>query len=193
MGNQRQVSREEYERLNAAAARAKQDGRFDIVEPDTDSASLAAMGATYQIGNIQVPQMGLDTVVLLSIAGVSLDEHDDDKSDAEQMRDIAMALYIIANGSEACHMLMGVKQRLKALERLEGLAKKSPDMFDRYMNKIDEIGGTAFAEVEARAIAFLGSIEGATLDDIASTIGMMAEDFSVVMGLLPDSMSDKKK
>jgi hypothetical protein len=192
-GNQKTISRAEYDMLCEAQEAANSDSRFEIDEPDTDSATVAMLGGCYEIGNISVPQFGLDTVALLSVAGVSLLDDQVEKTDADAMRDIAMSLYIIANGTEACHMLMGVKQRIRALERLEGIAKKSPDMFERYMNKIDEIGGGAFAEIEARAFEFLGNIKGATVQDIADVIAQMAEDFTVVMGLLPDGDDDKKK
>jgi len=193
VGNQKQISKAEYDKLLEARELAQNSGLMDIEQPDTDSATLAAIGGCYQIGNIAVPQMGLDTVALLAIAGVQLDGESESKSDADAMREIAVALYIICNGSEACTMLMGVKQRLKALERLEGLAKKSPDMFQRYMDKIDAIGGDAFAELDARAFEFLGAIEGATIQDITDVITQMAEDFTVVMGLLPESNDSGKK
>ena len=194
MGDQRRISKEELDRLNAAADGVNADESLAVEVPDTESATVAMVGGGYQIGDILVPQFGLDTIALLSVANVSmLDFGNDDKDESDAMRDIALALYIIANGAEACHMLMGVKQRLRALEKLEGLAKKSPDMFERYMNKIDEIGGGAFAQIEARAFEFIGTIKGVTIDEIADVIAHMAEDFVNVMGLLPGDGDDSKK
>ena len=193
MGNKnRAISKAEYDRMNAAREQAEKSGQFGIAEPNTNGATLAAIGGMYQIGNIMVPQFGLDTIALLSIANVNILDAGSE-TPGEAMRDISLALYIVANGAEACHMLMGVQQRIRAIERLEGLAGKSPEMFERYMNKIDEIGGGVFAEIEQRAIEFMASIHGVTIDEIADTIGQMADDFSVVMGLLPDSGDNSKK
>ena len=195
MGENSTISKAEYDRLTSARDTAEQSGEFGISEPNTNGSTIAMMGGGYQIGNIMVPQFGLDTIALLSIANVSLLDGGSGESEnsGDAMRDISLALYIIANGAEACHMLMGVQQRIRAIERLEVLAGKSPDMFERYMNKIDSIGGTAFAEIEQRAIEFMGSIKGVTIDEIADTIGQMADDFSAVMGLLPDSGDNSKK
>jgi hypothetical protein len=195
MGNQRSMGMAEYETLNKARDEAQEAGMFDVEQKDTTSATVAMMGAGYTIGNITVPQFGLDTITLLSVANVSLLDLsvDDTDNDDSAMRDVAVALYIIANGAESCQMLMGVQQRLRALAKLEGLAKKSPEMFERYMNKIDEIGGGAFAELDRRAFEFLGKIKGATIDDIVDLIAHMTEDFVNVMGLLPDGPDSGKK
>jgi hypothetical protein len=192
MGNQRKISKAEYERLQEAHESATQAGAFDIEEPDTDGPTLASMGGGYRVGNVMLQQFTLETVALLSIVGVDMLELSND-DDSEQIRDIALALYIVANGAEACHMLMGVRQRVRALNKLEHLAKKSPEMFQRYIDKIDEIGGGAYAEIEARALEFMGQIEGATIDEIVDVIILMTEDFVSIMGLLPDNGDDGKK
>lgn len=193
MGNRRKMSRSEYERLQEARDSAQDAGLLDVDEPDSFGPSLAAMGGCYEIGNLMLPQFTLETVALLSMAGVEMLDVTADDADTDQIRDVAIALYVIANGAEACHMLMGVRQRTAALKKLEHLAGKSPEMFQRYMDKVDAIGGSAWAELEARAMEFLGKLEGATIDEIVTVIVQMTEDFVAVMGLLPDNGDDSKK
>jgi hypothetical protein len=184
-----QISKAEYDALQAARDKAVDDGLADIAVPDTTGPTLAMLGGHYHIGNVALPQFNLRTVALLSIAGVDLLDGGGGDTVADMMRDTAVALYVIAN-PDACDVLMGVRQRTDALARLEHLAEKSPEMFTRYMDKLDAIGGSAFAELEGEAVRFLGEIEGATIDEIAEVIGQMAEDFIATMNLLPGSDED---
>jgi hypothetical protein len=191
MGEAQQISKAEYERLQDARDDAVNSGLADIAVKDTTGASLAMMGAHYHIGNITLPQFTLRTVVLLSIAEVSMADGESENA-ASGIQDIAVALYIIAN-PEACDCLMGVRQRLDGLKRLEHLAAKSPDMFQRYLDKVDEVGGSAFAQIEADAIAFLDELEGVTVVEIEQVISQMAEDFAATQDLLPSSEDTEKK
>ena len=195
MGNAKNITREEYEKFRAAHEDAAESGAFNIEEPNTDTATCAMLGGGYQIGDTIIPQVKPSSMALLSVAGVSMVSEPDDADDADAIRDMVVALYIIAGGSDAAHMLMGVKRRTDALKRLEGLAKKSPDMFERYMNKLDEIGGSAFAELESAAYRYVDSIDGFTYTEAFSVLNQMFADFSTPMGLLPagSDTNDKKK
>jgi hypothetical protein len=193
MGNASKMTPEQYEAFKKAHEEAQDDGLLDVVEPNTDTATCAMLGAGYQLGNIMIPQVTPTTMALLSIAGISIVSDSDD--DGDTMRDLVLALYIIAGGAQAAHALMGVKRRIDALKKLEGLANKSADMFDRYMNKLDEIGGGAYAQIEADAFAWTESIEGFTFDEAFDVLGQMFRDIKTPMGLLPpsDGCDGKKK
>ena len=198
MGNAKTITIEDYERLKDAHENASREGMFDIDEPDTDTATCAMLGGGYQLGNTIIPQIKPSSMALLSVAGISMvaePDEADDADDSDAVRDLAVSLFIIASGSDASHMLMGVKRRLDALKRLEGLAEKSPDMFERYMNKLDEIGGSAYAELESAAYRYVDSIEGFTYPEAFRVLNQMFSDFSTPMGLLPpgSDTSDKKK
>jgi hypothetical protein len=193
MGNATRISQEDYERLKEAHEHADSDGMFDIDKPDTDSATCAMLGGFYKLGSEYIPQIKPSTLPLLSVAGVSMVAEPDGASDLDAVRDLIVAIFIIANGPAACTMLMGVSQRLAALRRLEHLAEKTPEMFDRYLNKVDQIGGDAFGELELAAHQYVDTIEGFTFEAAFDVLNQMMADMQAAGGLLPDNGEDDKK
>lgn len=196
MGNAKRLTQAEYERLKEAHEQASDAGLLDIEAPDNASATCAMLGGCYQLGDHMIPPIQPSTMPLLGVAGVSiLSEPDEDAGDLDAIRDLVVTLYIIANGAESCNMLMGVTQRLRALRRLEHLAQKSPEMFERYLDKIDDIGGSAFAELETRAFQFVDSIEGFTYGAAFDVISQMIGDVEAAGQLIPTDGggNDKKK
>ena len=193
MGNAKKMSVEEYAKYKAAAESAEASGILDIDTPDTGTATCAMLGAGYELGNIIVPQIRPSTLTLLSVAGISLVTDPDEEGDgSDGARDLIVSLFIICH-PEACQMIMGAKQRLIELKKLEHLASKSPDMFDRYMDKIDAIGGGAYTQLEQAAYAFVDGIDGFTYQAAFSVISQMFNDLSTPMGLLPASDDNGKK
>jgi hypothetical protein len=192
MGDQITISKEDYNKLRDAQESAGESGLLVTPYPDTATSTCAMLGGGYQLGNVMIPQLTPSTMALLDVAGITSVSDPDDEDD-NTMRDIVVTIYIIACGVNGAGMLMGVQRRLESLRRLEKLAEKSPEMFQRYMDKIDDIGGSAFAELEDAAMRFMDSIEGFTYTAAFEIIQQMFADVETPLRQLPPASGDKKK
>jgi hypothetical protein len=161
--------------------------------PDTDTATLSMIGGKYRIGDVMLDPIDLRVMALLEL----IDSPLLGVSSEQGLSDIAKALYVVARRDEAVGAIAGVKDRQRALSKLEHLAEKSPEYFERYLCAIDCIGGDAYAEFERNAIGFLQDLgEGVGLQDIADVLTRMINDAFDGMTLLPDkgsSGSGKRK
>ena len=164
-----------------------------VEAPDTDTATLSMIGGMYRIGNVHLEPIDLRVMALLEM----IDSPVLGVASEQGLADIAKALYVVARRDEAVNAIAGVKDRQRALSKLEHLAAKSPEMLERYIVAVDCIGGDAYTEFERNAINFLEDLgAGVSLQDIAEVLTQMINDAFDGMSLLPDkgdSGGERKK
>jgi len=152
----KEVSVENYDRLDGLEVSSEKELASAIEHIETDSVdALAVAGGEFEIGDISVPANPFGILLLLeAIDSPFIVGDDDDDEVAPPAVDIAVAMYVVANGAKAIKPIMALSRRKRAVEKTKALAEKGPEFYQVYLDSIDRLEHE-FREVEEKAFEFI--------------------------------------
>jgi len=187
------VDIETYKRLEASGKMPQTARELEqALEGDIDQyqqETLTYCDTPYFLGETKIlPLKGLAT--LSALEAINSPFIDADAEEAN-FTETALTLYIINGGKEVLHKIMGVKRRLKGIAKTEQWAKKDPEIYDKYLNKIDKIN-KEFAPIEKEAIEWYNSLGDVDFNEAVALIFTILKDAWGGMDMIPQDGGNGK-
>lgn len=158
---------------------------------EVNSSDIGMLSEGYTAGETLIPNLTIGVLPLLELIEspfvVSCGEH----YEFTRM-DFIKAIYVIYKGHGAVRPLMGLAQRKSKLKALEADARKSPELYKVYLDKIDEIS-IVYSEFEDSAFVFSETIQISDWVEMEQTVTQMFTDLYDVIAELAAPDSTEKK
>ena len=149
------------------------------------------LGDGYTASDLVIPNLTIGVLPLLELIESPFVVYGGEDYKFQRM-DFIKSIYVIFKGKEVVKPLMGLAQRKSGLKKLEEDAKKTPELYKVYLDKLDEIN-CVYGDFEDSAFAFSESLDIKDWVDMEQTLIQMFNDlYDTVAELVNDNSPEKK-
>ena len=112
---------------------------IEEVETEDSTLNLAAIGAPYSVGPINISAAIGNLVLLQEIDSPFITGKIGELGEELKTIDCQKALYVLAKGKEAVAPIMAIKQRIQSMLMLKPMVEKNPVLLDKLMDRVESI------------------------------------------------------
>ena len=161
-----------------------------LKEKERGSQVFSSLGAEYQVGALRVPALTLGMFPILDLIDSPFVSALAEEREFKRL-DLIYVLYVAVHGIECARSLMGIRQRIAAVEKYRDLAT-TPEMLDVFLRRVDQIAAEK-SEFERQVI---GWFDGLGLDDwreVEDVVESMFTDLYDVIQAFDNGDGKKKR
>jgi len=170
---------------------AAEKATVEVNEEDT-TLTLAAIGAGYQVGPIDI-NIALGNLVLLQeIDSPFINGKVGSEGDELKTGDCMKALYVLGKGKEAIRPIMAIKQRIQNMMQLKPMVESNSDLFQQLMDRIEKISESEKDFEEAARKYYADNFVGHDFQEVMDSVFASLSDIMKISGDLPQQDGKKK-
>jgi hypothetical protein len=155
-----------------------------------DTCTLAALGAGYQLGNLELSPATLETFGILNAIDSPFLNENISESDIT-IDAVAAAVFIFHCAPDTLRPVMALAQRREALKQTENIAANAPGFYEVYLSRLDQLA-TIQAAFNADALRVYSSAGQVSLEEAVTVIMNILRDAMDGFSMLPGEEAKKK-